>query len=278
MLDSGVSLTTVLCEYGERPHTLNTNRHVNYALVRSRSMVWNKESLMNIGISRLPEGWRYVATVDADIRFRRADWAAETVHAHQHYDVLQPWSDCYDLGPTEEHLQSHKSFCSLYVRRKPIAQMANGVPGYEFGHPGYAWSWTREALEWTGGLIDTAALGAGDHHMALALLGRASDSIPVDLGAGYRAPILRWQDRATRHICGRIGCVPGTIEHMWHGAKAGRAYVDRWSILIRHAFDPATDLMRNTHGVVELAGNKPELARDIVAYFQQRNEDATTMP
>ena len=32
--------------------------------------------------------------------FRRDDWAMATLHALQHYDVVQPWSDAYDLGPT----------------------------------------------------------------------------------------------------------------------------------------------------------------------------------
>jgi len=30
-------------------------------------------------------------------------------------------------------------------------------------------------------------------------------------------------------------------------------------------------------GVLELAGNKPELRRDLDAYFRQRDEDANTL-
>lgn len=136
---------------------------------------------------------------------------------------------------------------------------------------------TRDALEKTGGLIETAVLGAADHHQALAMVGMAKLSLPGGLTDGYAAPILQFEARCNQHIAGNIGYVPGTIEHSYHGAKALRKYVDRWDILKRHAYDPNTDLKRNTHGVLELAGNKIGLRRDIQAYFRQREEDQTSI-
>ena len=275
MLDSGVRLTTVECAYGDRPYELAGHPHVNHVPVRSWSVVWNKESLINAGLARLPLDWKYVAWVDADIMFRKAGWAGETVHALQQYDVVQPWSHCYDLGPNDDHLQAHASFCKLFKEDKPI--LPAGPPDYEFAHPGYAWAATRTALERVGGLMDVAALGAGDHHMALALIGRAAESLPSGIHPNYRRAVLRWQERATQHICRNIGYVPGTIEHRWHGSKERRAYVSRWDILLRHGFDPDEDLKRNTSGVFELSGNKPALAHDIDGYMRARNEDANSV-
>jgi hypothetical protein len=113
--------------------------------------------------------------------------------------------------------------------------------------------------------------------MAMALIGRVNESIPGTLGDGYRRPLLIWQDRAQRHIAGNIGSIDGTIEHGWHGAKTLRRYIERWDVLARYRFDPATDLQRNTWGVLELAGNKPAMRREIEAYFRQRDEDSNTM-
>jgi len=218
MLDSGVKLTTVEVEFGDRPFQLS-NPHVNHVKIRgdARALVWHKENALNVGISRLPPDTKYIATIDADITFRMSGWATETVQALQHYHVIQPWSDCYDLGPNGEHLDHHKSFCSLVYNRKPIMQGPNvGNYPYRFGHPGYAWAYTRQALEWVGGLADTAALGAADHHMAMALIGRVHDSYPNNIEQSYKTPLLRWQVRASKHIrrppkTGESG--PGLYEH-----------------------------------------------------------------
>jgi len=276
MLESGVRLTTVECAYGDRPFELAdspgvTSGAVRHVGVRAHTIVWSKENLLNLGITRLPQDWKYVAWIDADIRFRRPDWAAETVHALQLHDIVQPWSDCYDLGPNDEHIEAHTAFCRLWRDRRPV-----GPGPYTFAHPGYAWAATRQALEHLGGLIETAALGAADHHMALALAGLVHLSVPGGISPGYVEPLRQREDRAVRHIAGDLGCIAGTIEHAWHGSKAARSYVERWGILIRHAFDPVADLKRNVWGVLELAGNKPGLRRDIEHYMRTRNEDTTT--
>jgi hypothetical protein len=96
MLDSGVRLTVVECAYGNRPFELAGNPHINHVPVRSKTLVWNKENLLNIGFSRLPDDWKYVAWIDADVQFRKDGWPGETVHALQQYDIIQPWSDCYE--------------------------------------------------------------------------------------------------------------------------------------------------------------------------------------
>ena len=277
MLDSGVRLTTVEVSFGDREAEL-ANPHVHHVKLRAdgHALAWHKENALNIGISRLPAAAKYIATLDADIEFRRKDWAEASVQALQHYHVIQPWADCYDLGPNGEHLDHHKSFCGLIYHKQPIAQGPNvSKSPYRFGHPGYAWAYTRQALEWTGGLIETAVLGAADHHMATALIGRVRDSVPRDLQpTPYTAPLERWEARAVKHIAGNIGHIGGTIEHGFHGPKAARFYVDRWSIVSKHGFDPDVDLKRNTHGLLELAGNKPGLRHDIDLYFRSRREDS----
>ena len=102
-------------------------------------------------------------------------------------------------------------------------------------------------------------------------------SLPAGITNGYRRPLLRWQARAQQHIAGNVAALSGTIEHTWHGAKSRRRYIERWDVLTRNAFDPDEDLKRNVWGVLELAGNKPALRRDMEAYFRQRDEDSNAM-
>ena len=277
MLDSGVRLHLVEVQYGERPFLHAETAHVNHIGLRARTWCWSKENALNIGISRVPDA-RYIATSDSDVFHRRASWAAETVQALQHYDVVQPWSDAYDLGPNDEHIQHHVSFCRQYLQGQPVCprgpkwwKFAGGP--YDYPHSGYIWAWTRQALDWLGGLFELGGMGSGDHHMALALAGHGTMSLPGGCSAAYRDHVMRWQARARQHINGNIGYVPGTIEHRFHGRKADRGYLSRWDMFIRHGFNPETDLKRNTHGVYEWTGNKPELRREFDLYLRSRNED-----
>ena len=115
--------------------------------------------------------------------------------------------------------------------------------------------------------------GSGDHHMALGLIGQAESSMPGGTSQAYRAEVMRWQDRAERHINRNIGYVPGTLEHLFHGRKYDRGYLSRWDMFVKHAFDPHADLKRNSFGVLEFATNKPELRHDFDLYLMSRNED-----
>lgn len=64
---------------------------------------------------------------------------------------------------------------------------------------------------------------------------------------------------------------------MFHGRKGDRGYQSRWDMFVKHGFDPHEDLKRNSHGVLEFAGNKPELRREFDRYLQSRNEDINAL-
>ncbi|HUB49953.1 MAG TPA: hypothetical protein VMB73_33695 [Acetobacteraceae bacterium] len=276
MLDSGVNLTVIECAYGEDDFhcVMDGVRHIG---ARAKTRGWNKENLLNLGIQRTPEA-QYIAWIDADVTFRRPDWAEATVRALQHYEIVQPWSDAYDLGPNGEHLAHYRGFCRQWFHRHPVVAthssywQGDGGP-YVYPHSGYAWAITRDAYDWVGGLFELGGMGSGDHHMALGLIGHAEASMPAGTSAAYRQEVLRWQARALRHINFNIGYVPGTIEHMFHGRKAERGYQSRWDMFVRHGFDPHEDLKRNSSGVLEFATNKPELRHDFDLYLIGRNED-----
>jgi len=279
-LEAGVNLTVIECAYGEEPFCCDTEgaRHIG---ARAKTRGWNKENLLNLGIQRTPEA-QYIAWIDADVIFRRPDWAEATVRALQHYDVVQPWSDAYDLGPNGEHLAHHRSFCRQWFHRHPVLAMqagywqGDGGP-YTYPHSGYAWAMTRDAYDRLGGLFELGGMGSGDHHMALALVGHAEASMPAGTTDAYRSEVMRWQDRALRHVNRNIGYVPGTVEHLFHGRKSERGYQSRWEMFVRHAFDPHEDLKRNSFGVLEFATNKPELRHDFDLYLMSRNEDANVV-
>jgi hypothetical protein len=279
-----VSVTLVEAAYGSRAFALAdlVGPRVTHIGARATTLAWSKECLMNLGVARLPATAEKVAVLDADIVFRRPHWAAETLAALDLYPVIQPWDVAYDLGPHDEHVQLHHSFASVWHAGKPVVadrskfwKFSGGV--YEYPHSGYAWAWQRRALDRIGGLFELGGMGSGDHHMALGMIGRAEASLPGGVSANYRNAVVTWGARAKAEINGKLGFAHGAIEHPFHGRKADRGYESRWDMFLKQGFDPLTDLKRNTFGVIEFAGNKPDLERAFDRYLRAREEDVNTL-
>jgi hypothetical protein len=197
------------------------------------------------------------------------------------------FEDSVDLGPTHEIMKTSKGFAYCYKKgliykstKTTISAMDDKGYYYGYGsnagyywHPGYAWAATREAINTLGGLFDLAIVGAGDHHMACALIGEVKRSIPHGLTKSYKKQIEHWASRAAR-LHGNIGYIKGTIYHYWHGKKRDRQYKDRWAILKDSSFDPVEHLHKDWQGILTLYPGHDQLRDDLRAYFQSRNEDS----
>jgi hypothetical protein len=266
-----IRLIPVEMAFGDRDQVIH---HPNAVHVRSRHELWHKENLINLAAAQLPADWKYLAWVDADVAFSREDWAIETLHQLQHYDVVQMFAHAIDLGPEQQPFKTYEGFV-YKAQRDGMQSTAKGYDGN--GHPGYAWAMRRAAFDQMGGLIDTAIVGAGDHHMALALYGAAAASVPFPVSHPYSEPIMLWQERASRVIRGNVGYVPGTLMHYWHGKKADRKYGSRWSIIKDNGFDPRRDIVRDYQGLWQLSGENPGLRDALRRYFAARNEDSIDM-
>lgn len=305
--DLGLNLLTVEAALGGRDFQLTndaTPDAVEYATVscdghtvqtidvrvRGDSQVWLKEVLWNVGARVLPHDCEYVVFCDADIEFHDRNIGTEVIHALQEYKVIQPFETVADMGPDGQIMDVHRSFgwChamgwewrprsdgrGCYYTPKPKDVGPEGF-GNAF-HPGYALAMRMSVLRRLQ-LLEVGVLGAGDHHQCAALIGKAALSVPRGINKEYRKRVMDWQDRAKEVVNGSFGYARGTILHGFHGAKANRKYVSRWSILIEHDFDPSTDLYTNSNGLPELRDNKPELRDAIMRYFRQRDEDSPSM-
>ena len=188
----------------------------------------------------------------------------------------------YDLGPNDEHISVHKSFaCGLARRQAGRRRRANfwrsdGGP-YDYPHPGYAWGWQRRTLDRIGGLFELGGMGSGDHHMALGHGRRYEASLPAGVTAAYTNAVAAWSGRAAAEINGKLGFVHGTIEHPFHGRKSDRGYQSRWAMFLDTASTRSPTSSATPDGVIEFAGNKPDLERAFDRYLRSRDEDVNTL-
>jgi hypothetical protein len=267
----GVELHMVEAAFGDRHHEVTDSEGACLQL-RTRSELWIKENLINLGVRHLlPRDWRYAAWVDCDVTFRDPNWARETIHQLQHWPVVQPWQQCADIGFTGNILQTHQSFGFLH-QRGVKKQEHSGQP-YAYGHSGFAWACTREFWEQAEGLMDFCILGSADHHMAWAMVGEVEKTIHHKMRPSFFRRCREWQARALRVTHGQVGFVEGRIEHGFHGPKARRYYRERWQVLVDHGYDPDTDLVRDAQGLIQLAG-RHELEQALRRYNRSRAEDS----
>jgi hypothetical protein len=279
LLPAGVNLTTVEVVYRDRLPELPASDSVRRITVRANDVLWHKENAMMIAAAHTP-GWEYGATLDGDIQFADRNWAVETVHALQLHPVVQISSELINLGPDAQHLG--RSFSVMELRRayrwhsghhghrKPDLSAYNPAHGY----PGGAWAYRRDAWDALGGLLDRCIVGAADHHMAQALIEFSNPGEPSELTGPYDRYIRHWQERARRVIGPNAGLVSGLALHYWHGKPVDRGYLSRRQILTLHEFDPNADVLYDSHGVLQFAGNKPGLRADMLDYFRRRCEDS----
>jgi len=302
MKNYNANLCVVEVAYGERAFETDDIDVPIKVQLRTDSILWHKENMINIGISRLPSSWKYVAWIDADIDFVRPDWISETIHELQHFPVVQMFEDAVDLGPDHQIISTAKGFVACYKNGLPFtlnngrknrggdksdtlnANNTSSWEDYQYydsaytqksitWHPGYAWAATREAINTMGGLLDVGICGAGDHHMACSLIGKAEQCIPTSVTHGYRNAVLQWAERASR-LHKQVGFIKGTIYHFWHGKKRDRRYGDRWRILTLNEYDPVTHIHKDWQGLLVLYPGHDVLRNDIHNYFKARNEDS----
>lgn len=227
--------------------------------------LWHKENLINIGVAKLlPKNWKAMAWIDADVEFENSNWALDTLKIlNGSRDIVQVWSHAVDMDKDEETMKIFESFAYKYTKKS--------VYGKTTWHPGFAWAMTRKAWDKLGGLYDVSILGAGDHNMALALIGQGIKSLNENTTDGYKQSILEFQERAQGL---RLGYTPGVLRHYYHGKKENRRYGERWHILVNNSYDPYTYVTKRDDGLLVPTEECPtQLLQDILDYFRQRNED-----
>jgi hypothetical protein len=166
MRDSGINMITVECAFGDEGYELPESLDVLH--VRSKSLLWQKERLLNLAASWLPQSAKYVVWADCDILFQNPQWAVHTAELLKTHMVAQLFGSCLrlakgnTLGATPDRAFSFGAVtpghldllsCGRYDRH---------------GHTGYAWAMRRELFDEVG-LYEHSVAGSADHYIAHAI-------------------------------------------------------------------------------------------------------------
>lgn len=264
--ESNITIYIVELAYGRQDFQLTSPKCPRHLQLRTDKVIWHKENMINLGVKLLPNNWKAMAWIDADIEFESSTWAMDALKLlNGAYDIVQLYSHCIDMNKNGSTMSIFSGFCYQYC--KQTSEYSSG--GKDLWHPGYAWAMNRRMYDRCG-IYDLGILGSGDHNMALCFLGHGLKSLNEDVSEGYKKSMEDYQ-RKVRGV--RMGYVPCVIRHYYHGTKENRKYTERWKILVNHQYDPLKHVKYQDGLLVPTAECPPELLSDIFHYFEERNED-----
>lgn len=277
MRESGVPCVTVECAFGDAPFELPPALDV--IQVRAKTLLWQKERLLNLAASWLPKECKYVAWLDCDIVFDNARWARDLVSTLRTHKVAQVFESCLRLqkGNSPGAVPDMAESFAAVMARRP--ELLNAGRYDVHGHTGYGWAIHRSIFDEVG-LYECAVSGSADHFMAHAIFGDYNFCIQNALkhDAGQIEHLKQWGRRFHHHVQGSLGVVPGRIRHLWHGDTVNRRYFLRMHEITDLGFDPWTDLLLRPGAPIEWSPNidKPGLKDYFANYFASRREDGLT--
>lgn len=232
----------------------------------SRSILWQKEALINWALSRLPDSVRYVAWLDHDLIFDRPDrpdWLAKA--------AARINGGAYAVQLFDRIRYLDRDGTTLYEPRRRL--------GPRLRRP--AQLRPRRRMD---GLASLAPINRRPLYSANVVGGGDATFFAAVTKCDYghaRRQTPRLRDHALQYI-DRIGSprwdyVPGLVTHLLHGDASNRQYITRDEILRRHDFDPLRHIATNPITVLLewTDAAPPALITDVRSYFTNRREDET---
>lgn len=257
-------LHTIELLFGDREPEISDATHVH-----SDTVIWHKESLLNILIERMPAEVDAIAWIDADILFENPDWVEQACRRLQDWAVVQLFAKSFHLMP-DGSIKPYKQSCGkMYSERNKYWS------NFAFSHPGYAWAaradWIRRHK-----LSDIHIIGGGDTFMMAGFTGKPLYA-QTRMNADYRDAHQTWVSGVQTDVKNSLHYVPGNILHLWHGSKEDRRYIVRYEDLTM--YQPKTDLIREPSGLWKWSETAdPEMVAAVARHFSLRNEDAEYHP
>lgn len=271
----GIPILTV--ESYDKNSKYRINDHVgNVISVKSKSIYWQKEALLNIGIKfLLKTKCKYIMWVDADIKFTSDNWYEKILNSTKFYEVTQIFKTAHQQNFSNGNTISKLSASFSINNNGVYADELNNLLKRN-GEPGYGYCYHRDFFK-DNFLFDKAILGTGDF---LNLIGiyyndTFKDTIQNDrffknTTNDFIETYCNWAEHFSKPNI-NVGYVDEDIVVMNHGSLKNRQYTSREEIIKKHKYTPSLDLKNSKNGIYQITNKKLEVS--IKKYFKSRNED-----
>jgi len=286
-----IELLTVELALGDAPFELN--EYPNVIQVRSDSILWHKERLMNIGIEKLiNDGYEKIMWLDADIIFEHTENLAHDISKELDNNIIcQLFSSTCDLNENyqlDENSRRRNGIVkelteNINELEKNIFNANNRNTVFILAH-GLAWAARSDLLKKTL-LFDKGIVGGGDAYMIFSFLQcekfkyvyenqfkHACIYKEIPSNNGFNNVFNKWGKNFSSLINGKVGCIDNVIYSMYHGEIEDRQYCSRHDILNNNGYDPGKHLKLNKYNCFEWSSqhNFKKLIDEVKVYFKKR--------
>lgn len=278
-----INLLTIELAFENAAYQIPTTENV--VRLRSGSVLWQKERMINYALDIVPPSCEYFAWLDGDVLFKEKDWVNMAINSLERekcqliqlYErawympkgqlTIKPGDKGYWIVPgvVPQYLKNDNWISKRLKRQLPFAT------------PGFAWAANKKWLKDVGGIFDRGVVGSGDVHFVDACLGsweihKHTPSIYSEAGANQYSGYLYDYFTMMSNNKPKVGYIPTNLYHLHHGELKNRKYQERKYILCQNDYDPMLDI-KLVNNVYEWATYKPELHKSIKEYFVNRQED-----
>lgn len=226
------------CVIGDAKPELQESKNIKR--VFTKNLLWHKESLLNKLISELPDNYKYVFWLDADVIFTNLNWLTEGVEQLKYNNIIQPFEHCVHLEkdenvpsfsmdklkeadlPNQINNKVWRSFSASYA----TSELWKDEDYNNHGHVGFAWGAKLEILKAVP-LYEKALIGGADHIIAHAAAGQIAHSCITKSFTDNIEEVNQWSKQFFNVVKGNIGFVKGDLYHIWHGDIEKREYLKR---------------------------------------------------
>jgi len=251
-----------------------TEGNTNWVHVKANenNICFQKEALLNIAESIVPEQYTKIAWVDHDLLFTNLNWYDEASKALDELNLIQLFEHCYwtdNKGNIERHAQAVLSIPNLTNEHINIR---NGE--YNAYHCGFALAANRSL--WSSGikLYPYCFIGGGDVSLIFNVISDDTSTIKVKHANHHAAqsfkPFLEYTPTFYKYVNKKTGCISGSVFHEYHGPRLFRKHGARQKLIDKFNFNLNTSLVLN-NGLLEVHDN--QFVNVLKQYFEERRED-----
>lgn len=230
--------------------------------------LWHKERMLNLLVEILPIDFDAVAWADADLLFDDpAGLSARVLAGLRKTPVAQIWDVAEQLGPDDRPAVWWNG--QQTIQSMAAANIGRPLPDTHAGrsHAGFAWAMRRDTWRACGGLYEREVNGGADATMTAAFWGDQPNGRTDQINIHMQKAVAAWSERAYAAIRGQVGCVPGTIRHLYHGTIPNRRYWERLITVSRLGYDPQNHLLIEPGKPLRWSAAAPQELRDYLGHY-----------